>query len=175
MTTILQIATALIIGAIVLRQPYLGIVFTAATLPITDLLPQISGVTSVVPLVGAVTLVGFLWQRSTMRRKLFSHFSEIHFVGLIFLGWLFISNPQAAWFGRDRNWILTFFQLWILLWLAGELLDTPTKHYVFMWVFSIVTIASALMAIRQGGFGEDIDISVRASGLTQGANTAARY
>jgi O-antigen ligase len=59
--------------------------------------------------------------------------------------------------------------------LAGELLDTPQKHHVFMWVYSVVTVVSALVAIQQGSIGADIDTSSRALGLAEGANSAARY
>ena len=88
---------------------------------------------------------------------------------------MFITNPQAAWFGHDRNWIFTYVQLLILTFLAEELLDDPKKYKTFFWVFSIVSVISATVAIQQGSIGEDIDTSVRTAGLSEGANSAGRY
>ena len=88
---------------------------------------------------------------------------------------MFITNPQAAWFGIDRNWIFTYVQLLILTFLAEELLDDPKKYKTFLWVFSIVAVISATVAIQQGSIGEDIDTSMRTGGLSEGANSAGRY
>lgn len=137
----------LVIILLVLRRPYLGIVFIAASLPIADLLPEIPYMTSVIPLIGGVTLVIFLLSRRKENRSAL-HLSNVHLAGLVFIIWIFVSNPQAAWFGADRNWVFTFFQLWVVAWLAGELLDSPEKHRVFMWLYSIITIISALFAIQ---------------------------
>lgn len=171
---VLQIAIACILAFLILRQPYLGVVITIASLPVVTLLPPIPGFTSIVSLFGGVTLAGFVWQRKKERRSLF-HFGIVHILGLLFIGWIFLSNPQAAWFGLTRNWVSTFLQLWMLLWLTGELLDTPEKHKVLMWVYSLVTVASALIAIQQGHIGAKIGLSTRASGFAEEANTAARY
>ncbi|MGD8458673.1 MAG: O-antigen ligase family protein, partial [Anaerolineales bacterium] len=92
-----------------------------------------------------------------------------------FILWIFLTDPQAAWSGASRNWVFTFVQLWILAWLAGELLDTPQKHHVLMGVFAGVTLISALFAIQEGEIGIDLDTSIRSEGLAGGANSAARY
>jgi O-antigen ligase len=129
-----------------------------------------------VPIVGGITLVSFLMNRKwkPYRRKF--TFANIHIWGLLFIIWIFVSNPQAAWFAKDINWVFTFFQLWVFIILAGELLDAPEKHHILMWVYAIVTMLSALVAIQQGGqFESGIDINIRATGLAEGANTAARY
>ena len=172
---VISVIVTIIVAFLILHKPYLGIVFTAASVPIADVLPQVPLASSIVPIMGAITLAGFLWHRKNERDLPLFRLSQIHLLGLLFIFWIFVSNPQAAWFGRDRNWIFTFAQLWVLFWLAGELLDTPKKQHLFMWVFSGVTMISAFIAIQQGGFGDDIDPLIRASGLAQGANTAARY
>lgn len=169
-----QLVFVVIIVFLILRRPYLGVVFTAASLPVIDLLPAVPGFSSVVPLFGATAILGILGQRKKEHKPLF-RFGNVHILGLLFIGWIFLSNPKAAWFNYDRSWLFTFFQLWVLLWLAGELLDTPQKHHVFMWIYSIVTVASALVAIQQGSIGENVDASSRALGLAEGANSAARY
>jgi O-antigen ligase len=173
--TLLLIALAIIVVLLILRKPYLGIVFTAASLPATDVLPQIPLASSVVPLIGAVTLGAFLLSRKRQSGGSRLGFTSVHLLGLLFIGWLYISNPQAAWLGRDRNWTVTFLQLWFLVWLAGELLDSAPKQHVLMWAFAIVTVISAMIALQQGTLGKEFDPTLRAAGLAQGANTAARY
>lgn len=168
-----QLSVLSALGLIVLLYPHLGLAFTIASLPIIDLLPPIPLLTSVVPLVGGVTLVGYFFQKGLVQRKRLFRFEKFHLLSGLFLVWLFLSNPQSSWFGVTRNWVLTFFQLWILAWMAGELLDTPEKHRVTMWIFSIVATASALFTLQQQGFG--VDASVRATGLAGGANSASRY
>jgi O-antigen ligase len=174
MTTILELVIAVPLAFLILVRPYLGIVLIVASLPVTDILPDVPLISSVVPLIGAVTLVGFFLIRKEGPANRIFHFEDIHILGLLFIGWMLASHPAAAWSGSDRNWTLTYVQLWVLAWLAGALLDTPKKHRTLMWVYSIFTIISALSAIRKGGF-EMIDPSRRLEGLASGANTAARY
>lgn len=179
MEEILIIAIEIIIGIVVvvaiLRQPYLGVAFTLATQPIVDLLPKIPLVSSVAPLIGILTILALLIKAQSMHIKGASRLSATHLITLLLVVWIFISNPTASWFGQDRNWVLTFIQLFILMWLTGFLLDSPEKHRTLMWIFSLLTLVTAFVAITQGGFLEEIDPEVRAAGLTQGANTAARY
>jgi len=63
----------------------------------------------------------------------------------------------------------------VLVWLGGDLLDTPARQRVLMWVFCIAASASALAALAQGRLGGGFALSVRATGFAEGANTAARY
>lgn len=65
---ILGAILGLVLVFLVIRQPYLGVVFTLASLPIIDLLPEIPLFSSVVPLIGGVTLVIFLL--TTKKRRL---------------------------------------------------------------------------------------------------------
>lgn len=174
MTPIVFLAAILLIP-LVLVYPYLGLVFIIASLPITGLLPDVPFVSSVVPVLGALTVAAFLLKNRQRQAGEKARFTPIHLVGLLLIAWIFISNPEAAWFGRDRNWIITFVQLWVLLWLAGELLDSPEKHRVLFLVYSIAAVISAFMTIQQGYVDQDIAVDVRAFGLTEGANSAARY
>jgi len=179
MTTGLIILVGIVLFLLILRRPYLGIVFTAASLPIAGVLPNIPFATSVVTIIGGITIPAFLLQRNSKKikssiPKLFS-LSRLHLLGLLFIGWIFITNPQAAIMGRDRNWVFTFAQLWILSWLTSELLDTVQKQRVFMWVYAAFTIFSAVVAIQQGTWGRGAGLEVQAFGLAEGANSAARY
>lgn len=172
---ILLLLILAVFALLILWRPYLGIVITAASLPIADVIPSVPFASSAVPLVGAITIGAFLMNRKYEKKDQRFKFINVHFLGLLFIGWIFISHPQAAWFGIDRNWLFTYVQLWVLIWLTGELLDSEEKHQVFMWVYSLVTAISAVIAIQQGEIGLDFDTSRRVSGLAEGANSAARY
>ena len=165
----------LILAGMILVNPFLGIVLIAASLPVTDLLPTIPMVSSIFPIVGGVTIFGYLIKNINKRGNGVKSTRPILILGLLFIIWMFITNPQAAWSGTDRNWIFTYGQLLILTFLAEELLEDPDKYKTFFWVFSIVAMISATVAIQQGSIGEDIDTSIRTGGLSEGANSAGRY
>ena len=165
----------LILAGMILVNPFLGIVLIAASLPVTDLLPTIPMVSSIFPIVGGVTIFGYLIKNINKRGNGVKSTHPILILGLLFIIWMFITNPQAAWSGTDRNWMFTYGQLLILTFLAEELLEDPDKYKTFFWVFSIVAMISATVAIQQGSIGEDIDTSIRTGGLSEGANSAGRY
>lgn len=160
---------------LILTRPYWGIVITMVSLPLVDVLPPIPYFPSVLVLVGVATLVGFLFSRKNEVGKRPFRFQNVHYLGFLFIGWMFITNPQAAWFGADRNWFLTFVQLWVLVWLAGELLDSPQKLRTLMWIFAIASAVSSLIAIEQGQIGETISTSLRGIGLAGNPNATGRY
>ena len=164
-----------LLGILIFPRPYLGVIFTAASLAVVDLLPAIPLFSSVVPLIGAVTIVGYIFQNTKKSGKVFLKIHAISALGFLYIFWMFITNPQAAWSGWERNWVLTFAQLWFLAFLSGDLLDTNQKHRVFFWVFSIVSAVSAFVAIQQGYINEDISVYTRSAGLAEGENSAARY
>lgn len=149
-------------------------VFTLASLPVVDLLPTIPLLSSAVVLIGIVTVIGFLTEKNRFRSS-FLRFGAVHILGLFFILWMVLTNYQAAWFGVDRNWVLTFLQLWALVWLVGQLLDSPEKQHTFMWLFSIVSVISAFFVLQQGQLGDTISASVRALGLSGSPNATARY
>lgn len=178
-----QILQALILfifaglSLVILRRPYIGVVVTVASQPIVSLVPSISNIGSIITIVGLLTMGSYLLTEARKRVSSHEKTPKVLIIGLLFLLWITISNPLAALApgDEDRIWILTFTQLWILVWLAYKLLDSPEKIRVLMWGFSIAAIASAFYAIPQGAVGDDIYESVRGSGLTGGANSAARY
>ncbi|MFC2064946.1 O-antigen ligase family protein [Chloroflexota bacterium] len=170
-----EIFIGVVLVIAIFQKPYLGIILIAASLPVADVLPDLPYVSSVTPVIGIITVLSYL---ISIKRKDIHYkfkFSNIHFISLVFIGWLFISNPNAAWFGEDRNWMLTYIQLWVLLWLAGELLDSSRKQKMLMWFFSIASVISAFSAIIQGQIGYSIYSSLRVDGFATGANTASRY
>lgn len=175
LSTILGLELGIILAILIITKPYLGIVFTVSSLPIVDLLPSIPYVSSIVPIIGLMTIIGFLAIRKPFSVKKPIKLNPVFFIGVLFLIWVFISNPEAAWFGVDRNWIFTFVQLWVLMFLSAQLVDSPTKQRSMMWIFAVVSIISAAVAIRSGRIGESFETSARVSGLAEGANSAARF
>jgi len=159
----------------VLTKPYIGIALTVASLPVIDLLPSIPLFSSIVPLIGLLTLVGYLFKNKQGKSSPALSLNSLHALALLFILWMFISNPLAAWSGGDRNWIFTFIQLLILMYLSSELLDTPNKQRAVMAIFSISAITSAFYAIQTGQIGQTFDESLRAEGFVDNANAAARF
>lgn len=60
--TTIEVFVGLILLVLIIRHPELGVTFTLASLPIVDLLPSIPLFSSVVPVMGGVTLVVFLFR-----------------------------------------------------------------------------------------------------------------
>lgn len=171
--TILLAEFAIIITGIIFFQPYIGIVITICSLPVTDLLPQIPYLTSAIQLIGAITLISFLlkhWNKISFKRL-----STLHILALLFIVWIFVSNPQASLLNENRNFLFTFIQLWILIWLTSELMDTTEKQHIIMWAFSLTSLASAIISISQGQIGQTISTSIRAGGLADQPNESSRY
>ena len=93
----------IIISGIIISNPFLGVVFIAASLSVTDLLPSVRYLSSILPVVGAISILGYLIQNRRKRRKGTKGARSILVLGALFIFWIFITNPQAAWFGADRN------------------------------------------------------------------------
>lgn len=173
---ICEITLFVSLAIVILRQPYLGVVVTVASLPILDVFPSIPYFSSVIALLGAVTLGSYLFQQIKAHSKVRQSNRGLFF-GLLFIVWLTTSNPAAAFLPSDegRSWLFTFVQLLLLAWLASQTLDTPHKQRVLMWCFSMTAILSALFALQQGEIGTTVSTSVRSVGLVGGANSTARY
>ena len=175
MITILGALIALVLVFLIIQYPELGVTFTLASLPIMELLPKIPFFSSVVPLIGGVTFVAFLVKPKKQKSRNPPNSSLIFILGILFIAWMFFSNPEAAWSGLDRNWVFTFVQLIALMFLSSRLLDTKEKYHTLMWVFSIVAVLSAFVAIQQGSIAETEQASFGSSGYVDNANAAARY
>jgi len=175
LNSVIYIIAGFFVVFLILAKPYFGLIITIASQPIIDLLPRIPVLSSVMPLIGALTVASFLLNYKNLNLRSAFHISFSHIFSLLFILWIFITNPTAAWLGVDRNWLLTYVQLWVLFWLSGVLFDKPGKFHTMMWVFSSLTLVTALSAMSRQGFFGEIDPLVRAAGFTDGANTAARY
>lgn len=171
---ILFLLLGLVLAVVLLKWPYLGVVLTVSSLSIIDLLPSLGMFDTILPLIGGISFVGFLLQSKKIERKTKKGVNLVFVFGLLFIIWMFISNPQAAWGGGGRNWVFTFGQLFVLMLLSSALLDTTGKQHTLMWVFSLVAIISAFYAIQSGNLGQTDSLSTNASGYSDNANAAAR-
>jgi len=167
-----------ILSVIILRWPYLGIVITLASLPLTDILPSVPGASSMFSLLGGVTLVGFLMTGLVKKAQQTPFFkvSASLIWGFLFLLWLLTNFSSAITPDTDgRIWIFTYLQLWMLAWLASLLLNTPERVHILMWGFFLACLVSAIYAGTEGFVGLTVKTSVRTDGLAAGVNSAARY
>ena len=163
---------------VVLRRPYIGLALVAASSSINDILPDIPFITSFVPLMGGITLGAYIlrrWWRDDQIVKTSSQTRWLYVIALILIGWMFVTHPLTS-FGlgtADRNWMLTFIQLLLLLWLAGQIFHNNHDLAWFMVLFAAIVSISAILSIQDTvAVGKDF---VRAAGIAGGANSAARY
>lgn len=173
-----SIGVFIILAIFVLRWPYLGIVFTIASLPLTDILPSVPEASSLVSLLGGVTFASFLLASLKKRtaQKIVDRLPAALVFGLLFLIWLLTNFAAAVIPTSDgRVWIFTFLQLWALSWLTFLLIETPEQVQVLMWFFFLAGLVSAIYASGEGIIGVTVKTSIRTTGLAEGANSAARY
>lgn len=160
---------------LIITKPYIGIVLTIISLPVVDLLPTVPLLSSILIPIGAATIAGFLFEKKGEKFRGPRYSDKLQIISLIFVFWIFLSNPMASLFGEARNWFFTFIQCWILLWLSKNLMGSEKKQQTFMWIFSVVCVISAVFAITEGQIGSTISDSVRAGGLADQPNITARY
>ena len=155
-----------------IRFPVVGLGLVIGSTPIIALFPKIPFFTSFVPLIGILTFLGFLLTRGRLIKSP-GRFTAVEVLGLVFIVWVFISSPTASFFGPERNWIFTLVQLWLVLWIASNLIYTEADHRTVMMIIVGTSVLSAIVALQQ--VGASVGITERAAGLSEGANAAARY
>ena len=168
------IAVFVIILALV--DPHWGIVAMIASLAILEVLPEIPLASSFSALLGAVTFASFLFSIFIRRVLPLPQKLEMGFwLGLILMAWICLSNPAAALVLGDRVWIWTLIQLWLVAWLARNLInDLPTTKLLAIF-FILTNLLSAYIVLQQGFFGDSLYQSRRGYGLGLGSNGTARY
>ena len=142
-------------GIAILLRPLYGLVAITASLPLqqvwSDLsIPSVPLFTSIVVPLGLMTLV------STVLNIYSGKIAPIrwrveHVLALLFVVWMFVSNPTAATSG-DRIWLWTYLQLWILLVLASALLRQPRASFLLAIVFVVAAVGSVIGGWFQGEF-----------------------
>jgi O-antigen ligase len=157
---------------VILRFPLIGIAIIVASTPIVELLPQVSFISSALIPLGGVTLFALIiYDRHRSTTK--SSISSLEIFAVLYILWVFLSNPNASFYGNDRSWILTFAQLLLLMWMAKRFVRSEKDHQLVMVIVTLGIVLSALVAVQEAGLG--IELAERAAGLSEGANTAARY
>jgi O-antigen ligase len=169
-------AVAAVLLLVALHRPVWGLAFTLAALPIidplVDLLPDLPVLTSLVAGLGAVTLSGFIIRaRWDPKANYQIRLRPQYIWAALFIGWAIVTNPGAAVVDGTRNWLWTFIQLFLLLFLASVLLRTPRDHKIVMVSFAIAATLSAIFAVTTSQPEDPSTLG----GLAGGANTAARY
>jgi O-antigen ligase len=157
---------------VILRFPLIGIALIVASTPIVELLPQVSFISSALIPLGGVTLFALIIydrHRETTKWSI----SSLEIFAVLYILWVFFSNPNASFYGNDRSWILTFTQLLLLMWMARRFVRSEQDHQLIMVIVVLCIVLSALVAIQEAGL--EIGLAERATGLSEGANTAARY
>lgn len=166
-------AVALALAALIFSRPHWGLGLIIASLPIVDTLPKLPLVTSLFPVIGLTTLVAFIYQRSRAGLPVLpQRFLLTYAFGTAFVLWLFVSNPNAALSSGRGIALLTYFQLLVLLWLSGELLNDVSRNRSIMWIYVVSCLISAFVAIQDTTLGATFDTEGR-SGLG-GINSSAR-
>ena len=166
----------MILGLIILGRPYIGLAFMAASLTLVDVLPSTPILTSSTALLGAATIGSYflqLLQRKVDVPKL--TMTTVHVWAIIFVMWVFASNPIAATISGTRNWLWTLLQLVILLFAGSVLIRKEKEQQHLMFLFGIAAAVSAFVAFNNGQLVvQDETLLLRSGGLV-GINTAARY
>ena len=158
------------------QKPYLGLIATVTSLPLQSLLPEIPFATSAISALGGLTLLALVYQRK--RQALFSYGPQLQLVlAGAFVIWQFVSFPRASFFGMPRNWLWTYLQLWIILWLGSELM-TPDRQRTMMRAYVTACVISGLYAFSQANIVADFSAGSgleRGGGLAENQNTLAFY
>lgn len=168
---------ASLIAYYIIPNPFAGLALLLALLPITQILPDLPGITSINTLVGLLCLAGTVSasrRYRTQSNRLKSKHSMTLAIGLILLVWIVSTHPEAALLrNNERNWAFTYLQLMVLLWLAFKLVDDSEKLRLLLQMLVVSSAISAIFA-RLGGALTEEQI-IRSGGLAGGENTAARY
>lgn len=172
---VIPVVALLVVGAI--WRPDWCLIVMFALLPLVDVLPDIPYATSIVSVLGGVAFLGALLHH-VVRGKSLLHQPKswvVLGIGFLFVLWITLSHPYTISEGGERNWLFTFIQLLVLLWLVGMLLQKPEQQQLLMVLFAIACIVSAAVAISESSLAATRASSVRSAGLFDGLNLAARY
>lgn len=165
---------------ITLIKPHIGLIFTIVTLPVLEVLPDVPFLNTTTVFLGGLAFLSYIYYLISNQKRRYILTHPIHWLLLAFILWTVGTHPSVAINAPDRNWLFTLVQLFILLWLAPQLLDTPARQHSFMLMFIVFCVISSI-TIFQGYFADSQRIalqdylSARQDGLLGGANTAARY
>lgn len=170
-TVILEVLMGLILLGLVFYSPIVGLSLTVTSTALVEVLPSIPLLSSVVPLIGVVTLVAYFAKtRRGEATKGSLSVANVEWLAFLFILWSIIPHLSHGF----SSWFLTLFQLWMLAWLTRRLMKTERDYLIVASIFAGGVLISASIAIVQTQIGV-FNLAQRAQGLTGGANTASRY
>lgn len=171
----LSMTIGLLVAITIWMKPHFGLAVTIASMPLGNLLPKVPFANSMVTLLGGLTLVAYIYHRKG--RQLFSYGMRPQLVlSALFIVWQFVMYPEYSYYGV-RNWLFTFGQLWVIMWLASELMR-PKRHAGMMWLYIIACVISAIYAFSQAQFVSEFSEGaglVRSEGLAENQNSLAFF
>jgi O-antigen ligase len=174
-TITVALITGAILAAIIWFKPHVGLFITIASLPLQSILKGIPLGNLLITVLGGFALIAFVYQRKG--RKLFSYGLRPQFVlAGGFVLWQFLTYPSTSFYG-DRNWLFTFMQLWVMMWLASELI-TPERQLWMLRLYIIACVISAVDAFSTSNIVADFSGGsglVRSEGLADNQNALAFY
>ncbi len=160
-------------AALAIARPYWGLLAMVASLPINSLIPLLNHSTSILPIIGLSTLVGFVLVMFLEGSKSLD-VNNVHYLAIAFIIWVGISNPSHALDFGSTVWIGNFAKLALLLFLTSQLVRSRHQLVRLATAFVLTAAISSLAAIHQVHFGIDSATSIRATGLATSPNGAAR-
>lgn len=163
-----------VIAIFVLQHPYVGIGLIVASIPLTEMLPRVPVVDSAFTALGALTLLSYLVKKlydQTDDRRYYVHLTLIS--AAVFIGWFVVIDPMQAVFSSQRNWLLTFVQLWVMAWLVSQVLRQPRQHHIVMLIFVGALLVSSVDLMSEAATLA-VDNDYRPDGLFGSSNEAAR-
>ena len=175
-SSLMQLLVLGLMMVVIMARPHFGVIAIVASLPLTLVLPGSPLFTSLLIPLGLATFGAYLLQRRWGNETGRISWHWVHIFALLFVGWLFVSNPNAAVLG-GRNWLFTYGQLIMLMFLAGVLLQSRKRQQQALLIFSLAAALSAFVALASSPLLQDTGASLReqrAEGLA-GINNGARY
>ncbi len=172
-----QLGIVLAGGLLVFFNPFVGLITITALLPLSNLITGLPFGSNLFLLLGGATVAGQLAHQRWGENS--SHLPTLrlpHLLAVLFIAWLFVSNPAAALLGGDRTWLLTFIQLGFLMGLTTLLVRTPQQQRWVLLAFALAAAISAVYAIQDSPlFQEGAALRRERTGGLTGINAAARY
>lgn len=172
--TLLIIAFGLVGFLITLRNPIWGIILIISLDNMVDILPQVELFSSILVIIGIITFISILLRQIKTRER----FTPIGLLGTICFVWFLCSiiiGQYAFNIPVTRNWIFTYIQLILLVWMVMQCIRSKQdvellmKGLLFFFLINAVVGLSSLYLL--------LDTSAisytRISGLTQNANVFA--
>jgi O-antigen ligase len=173
MSAILSIFAVLLLGVIILRNPFQGVIIFVVALPFQNALPLLSGSLTLQVLIGLLIFTSFLLNTAVSRAPIRISARSLAAIGLLL--WITFSNPQAALILGDRNWSFTYLQLVILFLIVENLVDTNERLQTVLYAFAVASVLAGCGEIIQWANRGFPELFTFRESILETVNEAARY